>query len=133
MRVYAEVELCREEHCMTHVQIKRAYEPASSKDGTRLLVDRLWPRGVKKEALAIAGWFKDVAPSKELRKWFGHDPERWMEFRRRYRAELKANAAALKPLHEAMKKDGLITLVYSAHDEEHNQAVVLREWLLEGR
>lgn len=115
---------------MITLQIKRAYEPASVNDGTRFLVDRLWPRGIKKENLAIVAWIKEVAPSNELRKWFGHDPERWTEFRRRYRAELKANTTALQPLREAMKKGGVITLVYSAHDEEHNQAVVLREWLL---
>lgn len=107
---------------------KRAYEPASPEDGERYLVDRLWPRGVKKEALALTGWLKDVAPSTELRRWFGHDPARWDEFRRRYLAELKANAAALRPLREALKR-GPVTLVYSAHDEAHNQAVVLRELL----
>lgn len=108
--------------------IKRAYEPAASADGDRYLVDRLWPRGVKKEDLRLAGWLKEVAPSDGLRKWFGHDPERWAEFRRRYREEVKSNRAALLPLRNALKR-GPVTLVYSAHDEEHNQAVVLREFL----
>lgn len=111
------------------LQIKRAYEPAAREDGERYLVDRLWPRGVRKETLAIAAWIKDIAPSDELRRWFGHDPERWPEFRRRYRQELISRRALLQSLHDALKR-GPVTLVYSAHDEEHNQAVVLREVLL---
>ena len=113
-----------------NLKIKRAYTPAAAEDGERYLVDRLWPRGVKKESLALTAWLKDVAPSNELRRWFGHDPERWTEFRRRYRAELKKQRTALQPLREALKR-GPVTLVYSAHDEAHNQAVVLREYLLE--
>ncbi|MGH7971901.1 MAG: DUF488 domain-containing protein [Limisphaerales bacterium] len=109
--------------------IKRAYEPASPEDGSRFLVDRLWPRGVKKEALALTAWVKEVAPSNALRRWFGHDPARWVEFRRRYRTELKSNRAALQPLRDALSH-GVVTLVYSAHDEVRNQAVVLREYLL---
>ena len=112
------------------LRIKRAYEPASPEDGERFLVDRLWPRGVRKEALVLAGWLKEVAPSDALRRWFGHDPERWAEFRRRYRDELKAQQEAMQPLRDALKR-GPVTLVYSAHDEAHNQAVVLREFLLE--
>ena len=112
------------------LRIKRAYEPASPEDGCRFLVDRLWPRGVKKETLALTAWLKDVAPSDALRRWFGHDPERWTEFRRRYLAELTANSQALQPLRDALQR-GSVTLVYSAHDEAHNQAVVLREYLLE--
>lgn len=111
------------------IQIKRAYETAASGDGERYLVDRLWPRGVRKETLHIAGWLREVAPSDALRRWFGHDPERWGEFRRRYREELKSQRMALQPLREAVKR-GVVTLVYSAHDEVHNQAVVLREFLL---
>jgi uncharacterized protein YeaO (DUF488 family) len=114
------------------LRLKRAYDPVSPDDGERYLVDRLWPRGVKKEALALTAWLKEIAPSDELRRWFGHDPARWPEFRRRYLAELKAKAAALQPLRAALKR-GPVTLVYSAHDEAHNQAVVLREWLLAGR
>lgn len=112
------------------LRIKRAYEPASPEDGSRFLVDRLWPRGVRKDALALTAWLKDIAPSDALRRWFGHDPARWTEFRRRYRAELKTQRTALQPLREALKR-GSVTLVYSAHDEAHNQAVVLREYLLE--
>jgi uncharacterized protein YeaO (DUF488 family) len=111
------------------LHIKRAYEPPSSEDGSRILVDRLWPRGVKKEALALTAWLKEVAPSDALRRWFGHDPARWVEFRRRYRIELKSNRAALQPLRDALSH-GVVTLVYSAHDEAHNQAVALREYLL---
>lgn len=110
------------------IQIKRAYEPAAPQDGERYLVDRLWPRGMKKDALRLAGWLKEIAPSDSLRHWFGHDPARWAEFRRRYRDELKSQEAALKQLRDALKR-GTVTLVYSAHDEEHNQAVVLREFL----
>ena len=109
--------------------LKRAYEPAAPEDGERYLVDRLWPRGVKKDSLILAGWLKDVAPSDALRRWFGHDPARWAEFRRRYRSELKSQQTALQPLREALER-GPVTLVYSAHDEAHNQAVVLREFLL---
>lgn len=111
------------------LRIKRAYEPAAAGDGARYLVDRLWPRGVKKESLQLVAWLKDLAPSNALRRWFGHDPARWIEFRRRYRAELKSQEAALQVLRDALKR-GPVTLVYSAHDEEHNQAVVLRDFLL---
>lgn len=113
-----------------NLRIKRAYECAAPEDGERYLVDRLWPRGVKKETLSIMDWLKDIAPSNELRHWFGHDPARWAEFRRRYREELKAQRTALQPLCDALKR-GSVTLVYSAHDETHNQAVVLSEYLLE--
>jgi uncharacterized protein YeaO (DUF488 family) len=111
------------------VQIKRAYEPPSSHDGTRILVDRLWPRGLKKSDADIAQWMKEIAPSTELRKWFGHDPARWEEFRSRYKAELRAKRDLLAELRDLAKKKTL-TLVYSAHDEAHNQAVVLRDALL---
>lgn len=111
------------------LHIKRAYEPAAPEDGKRFLVDRLWPRGVRMESLVLTGWFKDVAPSDALRRWFGHTPDRWEEFRRRYLDELKTQQAALQPLRDALKR-GPVTLVYSAHDEAHNQAVVLREFLL---
>ena len=112
------------------LKIKRAYEPPEPVDGRRLLVERLWPRGVKKEALAADAWVKDVAPSTELRKWFGHRPERWEEFRRRYRDELAANPEAWAPILDAAKR-GPVTLLYSAHDIEHNGALVLREYLAE--
>jgi uncharacterized protein YeaO (DUF488 family) len=111
------------------LHIKRAYEPAASEDGERYLVDRLWPRGLRKEALRISAWLKEAAPSDALRRWFGHDPERWVEFRRRYREELRAKKTLLQPLRDALKR-GPVTLVYSAHDEARNQAVVLSEFLL---
>lgn len=110
------------------VKLKRAYEPPSADDGARVLVDRLWPRGVRKTEAAVDHWLKDVAPSHELRRWFGHDPERWSEFRRRYKAELKSNPAALDELRSLVRQ-GRVTLVYSAHDPDHNQAVVLKELL----
>ncbi|HWF98735.1 MAG TPA: DUF488 domain-containing protein [Steroidobacteraceae bacterium] len=111
------------------VIIKRAYEPPSPRDGTRVLVDRLWPRGVKKADAGISQWMKEIAPSTELRKWFGHDPARWDEFRRRYKAELTKKRELVGRLRE-LAQEGPLTLVYSAHDEAHNQAVVLRETLL---
>lgn len=111
------------------IRIKRAYEPASTADGTRILVDRIWPRGVKKADARVKQWLKEVAPSNELRKWFGHDPARWEEFRRRYESELAGKRDLLGELRE-LAKSGPLTLVYSAHDEAHNQAVVLRDRLL---
>ncbi|MEO6954855.1 MAG: DUF488 domain-containing protein [Polyangia bacterium] len=107
-------------------KLKRVYEPAARTDGARVLVDRIWPRGVSKAAAELTLWLKDVAPSTALRKWFGHRPERWVEFRRRYRAELDANEASISLLRELMLA-GPMTLLYGAHDEEHNQAVVLAE------
>jgi uncharacterized protein YeaO (DUF488 family) len=110
-----------------HLSLKRAYEPADKADGTRILVDRLWPRGLDKQRAAIDEWLKEVAPSSELRKWFGHDPARWAEFRRRYLAELAGNQATER-LRELVRKRH-VTLVYSARDTEHNQALVLRDFL----
>jgi uncharacterized protein YeaO (DUF488 family) len=107
------------------IRIKRAYEPAAPDDGQRFLVDRVWPRGVKRDSLDIEGWAKDAAPSTELRKWFGHDPSRWNEFQQRYRQELAPRTDVLTPLVDAARK-GTVTLVYSARDEQHNQAVVLK-------
>ncbi len=112
------------------LQIKRAYEPAADSDGERYLVDRLWPRGVRKESLKLTGWLEDVAPCATLRVWFGHDPARWEMFRLRYRKELQADSDSIQTLRSAMAR-GLVTLVYAAHDEKHNHAVVLREFLLE--
>lgn len=111
------------------VQLKRAYLPASPEDGARVLVDRLWPRGVRKTDAAIDRWMKEVAPSTELRQWFAHDPSRWDEFQQRYRAELAHNADLVKELH-AMAQKGRLTLVYAARDEVHNDAVVLRDILI---
>jgi len=110
------------------IQIKRVYDPSSRTDGTRLLVERLWPRGVKKTSLEIKSWLKDVAPSAELRKWFSHDPAKWSEFRSRYFAELEANPDAWQPIVEAANH-GTVTLIYSSHDTEHNNAVALEEFL----
>ena len=112
-----------------NVRLKRAYEPPSPEDGTRILVDRLWPRGVSKAHAALDEWMKDIAPSTELRKWFGHDPAKWDEFRRRYAAELRQHADLLEQLR-ALAQKGPVTLVYSAHDEAHNDAVELRNVLL---
>jgi uncharacterized protein YeaO (DUF488 family) len=110
--------------------VKRAYEPASHEDGTRVLVDRVWPRGLSKSDLAIDRWLKDVAPSTELRRWFGHDPERWSEFRRRYARELREQSEPLEELRSLARK-GRVTLLFAARDEAHNEAVVLRELVLE--
>ena len=112
-----------------HVHLKRAYEPPAAEDGVRVLVDRLWPRGLRKADAAIARWMKDIAPSTELRQWFGHDPERWPEFRRRYAAELRRHTPELEELREIARHDA-VTLVFGARDEKHNDAVVLREVLL---
>ncbi len=112
-----------------HIRVKRAYEPAAPEDGTRILIDRLWPRGVKKETLALAEWDKDLSPSTELRQWYGHEPSRWDEFRRRYAAELRAHADRFDALR-ARASEGVITLVYSSHEEHLNNAVAMREFLL---
>lgn len=112
------------------IQIKRTYDSPARTDGRRFLVERLWPRGMKKEALVADAWMKTVAPSTELRKWFDHRVERWEEFRRRYRAELDANPDAWKPILDA-QSSGTVTLLYSAHDVLHNGAVVLRDYLAE--
>lgn len=112
------------------IRIKRAYEAAARADGRRILVERLWPRGMKKEALHFDAWPKEVAPSTSLRKWFSHRAERWDEFRRRYRKELSANPSSWAPILAA-SRGGTVTLLYSTHDLEHNGAVVLREFLVE--
>lgn len=110
------------------VRIKRAYEEPSRNDGYRVLVDRLWPRGVKKEALRLDLWAKDLAPSPALRRWFGHEPDRFREFARRYHAELRADPArALLGELTQRAARGVVTLVYGARDEQHNGAVVLRD------
>ncbi len=115
----------------SHLRVKRAYEPASPDDGARILIDRLWPRGLSKEKASLDEWIKEIAPSTELRQWFGHDPERWPEFQRRYKAELHQHAEELDRIRALAKKQ-TVTLVYSAHDEKHNDAVVLKDVLLEG-
>lgn len=112
------------------IDIARVYDypRKSAKSGSRYLVERLWPRGVKKESLQLDGWLKDVAPSDALRKWYGHKVERWPEFRRRYLAELRENRESWQPLVEAARR-GNLTLLYSARDTEHNSALVLRDFL----
>ncbi len=110
------------------IQLKRAYDRASSKDGRRFLVERLWPRGVKKSQLRMDAWFKEVAPSTALRQWFSHDPGKWDEFRRRYFAELDERPEAWEHLLQAARR-GRVTLLYSSHDQEHNNAVALRDYL----
>lgn len=113
------------------IRTRRVYEPPQPDDGRRFLVERLWPRGVKKEALPMNAWLKDVAPSDDLRRWFGHDPERWEEFQRRYFAELDSKPETWRPLVKAAR-EGNVTLLYSARDTEHNNAVALKLYL-EGR
>ena len=112
------------------IQLKRAYEEPSRQDGVRILVERLWPRGVRKEQAAIDLWLKDLAPSTELRKWFHHDPERWDEFRKKYWSELKEKGDLLVLLKHRTG-EGAVTFVYGARDEERNSAVALKEYLEE--
>jgi uncharacterized protein YeaO (DUF488 family) len=113
----------------SNVVLKRAYEPPEKSDGRRILVDRLWPRGVSKAEADLDIWIREIAPSAELRIWFGHDPRRWDEFRRRYRAELAQHSDTVKDLRRRAR-EGRITLVYSAKDEVHNDAVLLRNVIL---
>ena len=110
------------------LKLKRAYEPSAPSDGTRVLVERLWPRGVSKSALHLDAWLRDVAPSTRLRQWFGHDPRKWATFRERYFRELDARPEAWRPLMTAARR-GTVTLVYSSHDTEHNNAVALKDYL----
>lgn len=111
------------------IHIKRVYEDASKDDGFRVLVDRLWPRGVSKEDAKIDLWLKEIAPSTELRKWFNHDPEKWSEFQKRFKAEIQGNKDAWKQLKDIVKEHSTVTLVFAAKDEEHDNAVVLQEML----
>lgn len=122
---------------MARIELVRVYDGEARGSGAgdpggagRYLVERLWPRGIKRDALPMDGWLKDVAPSTELRKWFGHDPDRWAEFRRRYAAELDEHPDAWEPLAKAARGEG-VTLLYSSRDTEHNNAVALREYLLD--
>lgn len=114
----------------TRIWIRRAYDEPTRNDGTRVLVDRLWPRGLSKERADVDWWCREVAPSDDLRRWFGHDPARWQEFRQRYRDELRGNDDLVEQLLERARS-GRITLVHAARDREHNDAVVLREVLEE--
>ncbi|MGH7396113.1 MAG: DUF488 domain-containing protein [Candidatus Rokuibacteriota bacterium] len=113
------------------IRMKRVYEPPSRMDGSRILVDRLWPRGLTKERAAVTCWLRDLAPSTELRKWFGHAPARWKEFQARYRKELRSKKDALELL-KRKSKGHTVTLLYAARDEQHNEALVLKR-ILEGR
>ena len=110
------------------VKLKRVYDPASRLDGTRFLVERLWPRGVSRDRLRLTAWMKDVGPSVELRRWFDHDPSKWSTFRTRYFRELDSQPEAWRPILTAARR-GPVTLVYSSHDQEHNNAVALKEYL----
>ena len=110
------------------IRLARVYDDGDPGDGPRFLVERLWPRGVRRADLRLTDWLRDVGPSSELRKWFGHDPDRWDEFRRRYFAELDAHPEAWQPLRDAAAS-GDVTLLYSSRDAEHNNAVALREYL----
>ncbi|MDW6023355.1 DUF488 domain-containing protein [Mesorhizobium sp. BAC0120] len=114
------------------LRLKRVYEPSAEDDGLRVLVDRLWPRGLKKDEAHVDLWLKEIAPSAELRRWFGHDPKKWIGFRHRYRAELGARNDQIAILRQSGGR-GRVTLLYSAKDEAHNQAIVLKEFLEEGR
>lgn len=111
-----------------NIKIKRAYETPDKTDGFRILVDRLWPRGVTKEKAALDLWLKDIAPTTELRKWFNHDPEKWKEFIKKYLVELKANEEAVSILKDYLKK-GTVTLIHAAKDEAHNEALVIKDFV----
>ena len=111
------------------IRIARVYESPGKRDGWRVLVDRLWPRGLKKQAAQVDEWMKEVSPSNELRKWFGHKPERWAGFQNRYRAELAKKKNLIESLRALERKHGTLTLLFGATDEQHNQAVVLRDLL----
>ena len=115
-------------HAPPDIRVKRVYDPPDLEDGARVLVDRLWPRGARKDKVKLTLWLKDIAPSDDLRRWFGHDPARFEEFSRRYRAELGANKDAVGRLEELVKA-GPVTLLYAAHDEAHNNARVLADYL----
>ena len=113
------------------IKLKRVYDTRTPDDGVRYLVERLWPRGIKKTSLHLDGWLKDAAPSTELRKWFSHDPAKWAEFLRKYSAELDRVPEAWEPIRQAARK-GTVTLLYSSHDTEHNNAVALSEYIGSG-
>lgn len=114
---------------MLSVKIKRIYEPIDENDGYRILVDRLWPRGIKKETANLNTWMKEIAPSTALRKWFNHDPKKWADFSKAYLEELKQQKEKVKELLDILKKHNTITLLYSAKDEAHNQALVLQNYI----
>jgi uncharacterized protein YeaO (DUF488 family) len=113
---------------MATIHLKRAYEEPSPNDGLRILVERLWPRGLSKERAKVDAWVKDVAPSQELRRWYGHDTAKWEEFKKRYKAELAANKEAVAELRKKMG-NAAVTFVYAARDTEHNSALILKDYL----
>ena len=113
------------------IKIKRIYEPPEKEDGFRVLVDRLWPRGVSKDKARVDLWLKEIAPSDQLRKWFSHDPEKWEDFKKRYREELEDKEKLIQTIKKIEKERGVVTLLYSAKDEKHNNAVALNEVLQE--
>ncbi len=110
------------------IKIKRVYEKPVKEDGFRILVDRLWPRGLSKGKAAVDLWFKEIAPSTELRKWFAHDPAKWTEFQKKYKKELQENSGAVSELKKYVES-GNVTLLYAAHDEEHNQAIIIKDFI----
>lgn len=114
---------------MTNIKLKRVYLPPARGDGFRVLVDRVWPRGLTKKKAAVDYWDREVAPTTKLRQWFGHEPEKWLEFKHRYTAELRANKPAIKTLRDILKAHATVTILFGAHDEERNQAVVLAAYL----
>jgi uncharacterized protein YeaO (DUF488 family) len=121
------------EDAMTEIRLKRAYEDAANSDGPRLLVDRIWPRGVSKDDANISNWLKELAPSTDLRKWFDHDPEKWEEFQKRYLEELKsADNDSLTELKQCVQQHKRLTLVFAAKDTEHNNAVALKAFIKNG-
>lgn len=111
------------------IKLKRIYKEREKGDGFRILVDRLWPRGVSKERAALDLWFKDIAPSDALRKWFGHDLKKWSSFQKKYKAEIKGNEKSFNELKEIIRKKKNVTLLYAAKDEKHNQAIILKDLL----
>ncbi|MDM8007473.1 MAG: DUF488 family protein [Phycisphaerae bacterium] len=115
------------------ISVKRVYDPPKRDDGCRLLVDRLWPRGVKKNEARLDGWIKEAAPSDELRQWFGHEAAKWEEFRRRYFEELNHKPEAWRPITDALKREKKVTLLFGAKDSLHNNAVALKEYLTSAR
>lgn len=113
------------------IKIKRVYEPSSEEDGFRVLIDRLWPRGLSKESAQIDSWLKDIAPSDNLRKWFSHDPKKWIEFKRRYHEELREKKDIISKIKSLEKEKKKITFLYSARDKDHNNAVFLQEYMMQ--
>jgi uncharacterized protein YeaO (DUF488 family) len=111
------------------IKIKRVFEKPSSADGYRVLVDRLWPRGISKKDAAIDLWLREIAPGNDLRKSFGHDPEKWLDFQRKYKKELDQNESVIQEIKEILRREAVVTLVYAAKDELHNQAIVIRKYL----